>query len=154
MSSSETIAFHDMSLHESVLRGLYTYGFETPSEIQQQSIPAMLEGRDVVGQAPSGTGKTGAFLTAVLSRLMNKQIACAVVLLHTKELATQCHTVATALSQYAGSIKMSLCVGGRQLRDNMREIDRGANLLIGTPGATTRFDRYEKTSQRHRLSHN
>lgn len=134
MSSSDPIAFHDMCLHETILRGLYTYGFETPSEIQHQSIPPMLQGRDVVGQAPSGTGKTGAFLTAVLSRLMNKQIECAVVLLHTKELATQCYTVATALSQYATSINTSLCVGGRPLRDNMKEIDGGANLLIGTPG--------------------
>lgn len=130
----DNLQFHDMGLHENVLRGIYTYGFEHPSEIQRLAIPPMLEKRDVIGQAPSGTGKTGAFLTAVLSQLESKATSCAVVLLHTKELASQCFAVANSLAQYASSIKLSLCVGGVSLRENIKQINSGANLLIGTPG--------------------
>jgi len=127
-------AFHEMGIHENVLRGVYTYGFEHPSEIQRLAIPPMLDKRDVIGQAPSGTGKTGAFLTAILSQLEHKHVSCAVVLLHTKELASQCFTVATDLAQFTACIKLSLCVGGSSLKENINQIEQGANLLIGTPG--------------------
>lgn len=127
-------AFDDMELNENLLRGIYGFGFEKPSEIQQQAIRPVIDGGDVIGQAQSGTGKTGAFSIGLLNRLdqEDKRLQ-AIVLLPTRELALQVNTVIKGISSYM-NISVVLGVGGASVRDQVDAIRNGAQVLIGTPG--------------------
>ena len=126
--------FDEMSLNEELLRGVYSHGFEKPSPIQSVAILPFIKGRDVLGQAQSGTGKTGAFGIGLLSHIdpaLKKTQA--LVMAHTHELADQIATVVRALSQYMG-IKVVLAVGGLPRHTNVKEIRAGAHVVVGTPG--------------------
>jgi superfamily II DNA/RNA helicase len=126
--------FDEMGLSESLLRGIFSHGFEKPSPIQSVAILPLVKGRDVLGQAQSGTGKTGAFGIAVLSHIdpANKKTQ-ALLMAHTHELADQIATVIRALSQYM-DIKVVLAVGGLPRHQNVRDIRAGAHIVVGTPG--------------------
>jgi superfamily II DNA/RNA helicase len=126
--------FDEMGLDENLLRGVYSHGFEKPSPIQSVSIMPLVKGRDVLGQAQSGTGKTGAFGIALLSHI-NPAVkkTQALVMAHTHELADQIATVIRALSQYM-DIKVVLAVGGLPRHQNVRDIRAGAHVVVGTPG--------------------
>merc|ERR1719476_882888 len=92
--------FDDMGLPEALLRGIYAHGFECPSAIQQRAILPVLEGRDTLAQAQSGTGKTATFTIGALGRIDSDKMACQVlVLAPTRELALQSQRVANALSE-------------------------------------------------------
>lgn len=126
--------FDEMGLDERLLRGVYSYGFEKPSPIQSVAIMPLVKGRDVIGQAQSGTGKTGAFGISVLSHIdpaLKKTQA--LIMAHTHELADQIATVIRALSQYM-EIKVVLAVGGLPRHTNVKEIRAGAHVVVGTPG--------------------
>jgi translation initiation factor 4A len=126
--------FDEMGLNENLLRGVYSYGFEKPSPIQSVSILPLIKGRDVIGQAQSGTGKTGAFGIALLSYIdpaLKKTQA--LVMAHTHELADQIATVIRSISQYMG-INVILAVGGLPRHQNVRDIRAGAHVIVGTPG--------------------
>jgi translation initiation factor 4A len=123
-----------MGLPENLLRGVYAYGFEKPSAIQSVAIMPLVKGRDVLGQAKSGTGKTGTFGIGLLSRIDPSQKATqALVMAHTHELAEQITTVIRALSQHM-KINVVLAVGGIPRHHNAREIRAGAQVVVGTPG--------------------
>jgi translation initiation factor 4A len=129
-------SFDKMSLPEDLLRGIYSMGFEQPSAIQSVAIMPMVKGRDVLGQAQSGTGKTGTFSIGMLSRvdpsLRKPQV---IVLAHVHELADQIFQVVSALSQFMG-IKVILAIGGESnpRHVNVRDLRAGAHVVIGTPG--------------------
>merc|ERR1719230_474069 len=90
-------SFDDMDLPEGLLRSIYSYGFERPSAIQQRAVQPVREGRDTIGQAQSGTGKTATFMIGALARVDVGQSACqALVLAPTRELAAQTQEVASA----------------------------------------------------------
>jgi translation initiation factor 4A len=126
--------FDEMGLNENLLRGVYSHGFEKPSPIQSVSIMPLVKGRDVLGQAQSGTGKTGAFGIALLSHIdPTLKKTQALVMAHTHELADQIATVIRALSQYM-DIKVVLAVGGLPRHQNVRDIRAGAHVVVGTPG--------------------
>jgi translation initiation factor 4A len=94
-------SFDDMDLHDDLLRGIYSYGYEKPSAIQQRAIMPVIAGRDTIGQAQSGTGKTATFLVGALQRIDCKLNMCqALVLCPTRELAIQTQKVALALGDY------------------------------------------------------
>lgn len=127
-------SFDDMGLPENLLRGVYAHGFEKPSAIQSVAIVPLVKGRDVLGQAQSGTGKTGTFGIGLLSRIdPNHKATQALVMAHTHELAEQIATVVRALSQHM-KINVVLAVGGIPRHSNAREIRGGAHVVIGTPG--------------------
>lgn len=127
-------SFDEMIDDENVLRGIYSYGFERPSQIQQRAIKPVSEGRDLIGQSQSGTGKTATFLIGTLQRIDPKEVYPQVlVLAPTRELANQVSEVATGLSSYMG-IKLCTCVGGKSVDANLKELDSGVHLVIGTPG--------------------
>jgi ATP-dependent RNA helicase DeaD len=134
-SPAATPAFKDLALSESVLKALENVGYETPSPIQAQIIPYILDGRDVLGQAQTGTGKTAAFALPVLSRLDIKQKEPQVlVLAPTRELAIQ---VAEAFQRYATHIKgfhVLPIYGGQDYTTQLRQLNRGAHVIVGTPG--------------------
>lgn len=93
--------FDDMNLKEELLRGIYGYGFERPSAIQQRAIMPCIRGRDVIAQAQSGTGKTATFSIAILQQIDTSLLDCqALILAPTRELATQIQKVVIALGDY------------------------------------------------------
>merc|ERR1712151_796412 len=105
-------SFDDLDLQEGLLRGIYSYGFEKPSGIQQRAIVPVLEGRDTIGQAQSGTGKTATFVIGSLQRIdFNTKTCQALILAPTRELAQQIHRVVSALGDYM-KVKCHVCVGG------------------------------------------
>jgi translation initiation factor 4A len=125
--------FDDMELPDELLRGIYAYGFEVPSAIQSAAIMPLVKGRDVLGQAQSGTGKTGTFGTGLLSKVdpsINR--VQGLVMAHTHELASQICDVIRGLSSYM-KINVVLAVGGIPRHHNAREM-RTAHVVIGTPG--------------------
>ena len=130
-----TPSFKDLGLSESLLKALESVGYETPSPIQAEIIPFVMAGRDVLGQAQTGTGKTAAFALPVLSKLDIKQKDPQVlVLAPTRELAIQ---VAEAFQRYATHIKgfhVLPIYGGQDYTTQLRQLNRGAHVIVGTPG--------------------
>jgi len=127
--------FRDLGLSEAVLKALDAIGYESPSSIQAQTIPHVLERRDVVGQAQTGTGKTAAFALPLLSRLDLKRADPQVlVLVPTRELAIQ---VAEAFQKYAAHMPgfhVLPIYGGQGYAGQLRQLGRGTHVVVGTPG--------------------
>ncbi|KAI1740004.1 P-loop containing nucleoside triphosphate hydrolase protein [Xylaria scruposa] len=130
-------SFQTMSLSRPILRGLNAIGFNTPTPIQAKTIPLALEGRDLVGGAVTGSGKTAAFVVPILERLLyrpNKIPTSRVVIMApTRELAIQCHSVATKLASHT-DIKFCLAVGGLSLKVQEAELRLRPDVIIATPG--------------------
>ncbi|ESZ93005.1 hypothetical protein SBOR_6626 [Sclerotinia borealis F-4128] len=132
-----TSTFNGMSLSRPILRGLATVGFTQPTPIQSKTIPVALLGKDVVGGAVTGSGKTAAFIVPVLERLLYrpKKIPTSrvAILMPTRELAIQCHAVATKLASHT-DIKFCLAVGGLSLKVQEAELRLRPDVIIATPG--------------------
>ncbi len=134
-TSPPASSFQDLGLSAPVLKALDGVGYETPSPIQAQIIPFMLAGRDVLGQAQTGTGKTAAFALPVLSGLeLAQKDPQILVLAPTRELAIQ---VAEAFQRYAAKLKgfhVLPIYGGQDYNTQLRQLKRGAHVIVGTPG--------------------
>jgi len=127
-------SFDDYELDENLLRGIYSYGFEKPSAIQQRGIKPILDGRDTIGQAQSGTGKTATFVIGCLQRLDCHTPTCqALILAPTRELAQQIQKVALALGDYQ-RVKCHACIGGTSVQEDRGKLNDGQHLVVGTPG--------------------
>lgn len=131
----ETMCFEDLSLNPEILRAVAEMGFEEASPIQAQAIPAQLEGRDMVGQAQTGTGKTAAFGIPLLQKINpeNKHLQ-AVVLLPTRELAIQVADEIRRLAKFMHGIKVLPIYGGQDIVRQIRSLKDGTQVVIGTPG--------------------
>jgi translation initiation factor 4A len=129
-----TATFDEMGLPDDLLRGIYSYGFERPSAIQSKAIMPVVQGRDVLAQAQSGTGKTGTFVIGALSHL-NPSLAKpqVLILVHVRELAEQIAKVARSISS-AMKAKVLCAVGGNALQNDIRALEDGAQFIVGTPG--------------------
>jgi len=126
--------FDNMGLLEDLLRGIYAYGFERPSAIQQRAILPLCKGRDVIAQAQSGTGKTATFTIGILSQLDYNLLECqALFLAPTRELAQQIQKVVMALGDYL-NVKCHACIGGTRIRDDISKLQSGVHVVVGTPG--------------------
>lgn len=146
--------FNSMGLKEELLRGIYAYGFEKPSAIQQRSIQPIVKGRDVIAQAQSGTGKTATFSISILqaldTTLRETQVLC---LSPTRELAVQIQKVRKTLSFIPDpllipvlplqvilalgdfmNVQCHACIGGTNLGEDIRKLDYGQHIVSGTPG--------------------
>ena len=127
--------FSKFELKPTLLKALYEVGYETPTPIQDQTIPLLLEKKDVLGQAQTGTGKTAAFALPLLSNLNLRQKEPQIlVLTPTRELAIQ---VAEAFKKYASQIKSFHVLpiyGGQEYRGQIRGLQRGVHVVVGTPG--------------------
>jgi len=140
--------FDEMGLKENVLRGVYAYGFEKPSVIQQKAIVPLKMGYDLIAQAQSGSGKTGAFAVGVLERIEPEgPPAQALVLLPTRELAMQVANVFAGISDYSG-LRIQLCIGGTPMRGKRNAgvpsliEERKGHVVVATPGRI--LDMFEK----------
>ena len=131
----ETPTFAELGLDDAVLKALRDVGYETPSAIQAATIPPLLEGRDVVGLAQTGTGKTAAFALPILSRLdLRQKTPQALVLAPTRELALQ---VCEAFEKYAAHLKgvhVLPVYGGQGYGVQLSALRRGVHIVVGTPG--------------------
>jgi len=133
--------FLSLDLPESVVRGIQAAGFTTCTPIQEETLPIALRGRDVAGQAQTGTGKTAAFLIAIFTRLLRepdrrrKGMAAprALVIAPTRELAVQIHSDACLLGQETG-LDMQVVYGGVDYHKQRETLRAGVDLLVGTPG--------------------
>eukprot|EP00004_Rigifila_ramosa_P018421 TRINITY_DN4582_c0_g1_i1.p1 TRINITY_DN4582_c0_g1~~TRINITY_DN4582_c0_g1_i1.p1 ORF type:complete len:412 (+),score=112.26 TRINITY_DN4582_c0_g1_i1:35-1237(+) len=126
--------FDGMKLKENLLRGIYAYGFEKPSAIQQRAIMPIISTRDVIAQAQSGTGKTATFAISILQSIDTGLLECqALVLAPTRELAIQIQKVVSALGDYMGA-RCHACVGGTNVRADMDKLQEGVHIVVGTPG--------------------
>jgi ATP-dependent RNA helicase DeaD len=127
--------FSQLAIAPQVLQAIEDMGYESPSPIQAESIPPLLEGRDLLGQAQTGTGKTAAFALPVLSRLnLDLNVPQVLVLAPTRELALQ---VAEAMQTYARHLKGFHIVplyGGQSMETQLRQLRRGVHVVVGTPG--------------------
>jgi translation initiation factor 4A len=126
--------FDQMNLREPLLRGIYGYGFERPSAIQQRAIKPCILGHDVIAQAQSGTGKTATFAISILQQLDPDFKDCqALILAPTRELAQQIQKVVLALGDYMG-VTCHACIGGTNVRDDIKRLEGGVQIVVGTPG--------------------
>lgn len=126
--------FEEMNLKEDLLRGMFSYGFKKPSAIQQRFVVPFVEGRDLIAQASSGTGKTSAFCLCLLQAVdSTKRETQALVLSPTRELAVQTQDLCTNLGHFMG-VSAYACVGGKSMQDDIRRLDAGAHIVSGTPG--------------------
>jgi len=127
-------SFDDMGLREDLLRGIYAYGFEKPSAIQQRGIKPILCGHDTIAQAQSGTGKTATFSISVLQQINLQMVKTqALILAPTRELAQQIQKVVRALGDFL-RVTSHACVGGTLVRDDIRILREGVQIVVGTPG--------------------
>ena len=126
--------FDSMALKPALLRGIYAYGFEKPSAIQQRAIRPIVRGRDVIAQSQSGTGKTAVFSISALQLLDDRVKDPQVLILSpTRELAEQTTQVVSSLGDFMGA-KCHGCIGGRSLGDDRKALEQGVQVISGTPG--------------------
>ncbi len=132
---ADGVPFADLKLSQPLLKALNDIGYETPSPIQAQAIPLLLEGRDILGHAPTGTGKTAAFALPLLSNLDMRQPQVQIMTLcPTRELAIQ---VAEAFQSFAAHIDgfhVLPVYGGQEYQTQIRGLKRGVQVVVGTPG--------------------
>jgi ATP-dependent RNA helicase DeaD len=139
-----SLTFADLQIHPSVLQAVADVGYESPSPIQAETIPAMLAGNDVVGLAQTGTGKTAAFAIPILSKIdTDSRATQALVLAPTRELALQ---VAEAFGRYGAHLRVNVLpiYGGASYVPQLSGLKRGAQVVVGTPGRV--IDHLEKGS--------
>jgi len=123
-------------LDSNLLRGIYAYGFDNPSTIQQKSILSFFEKKDMVAQAQSGTGKTGAFSVGVLQNVdLSVKKVQAVILAPTRELAKQIHDVVSGLGVFMKALKIQLLVGGTSIEQDVSSLKNDPpHVIVGCPG--------------------
>jgi len=127
-------SFDSMNLNENLLRGIYAYGFEKPSLIQQRAIVPLSKRYDIIAQAQSGTGKTATFTIGILQQIDFELLECqALILSPTRELAQQIHKVVSHIGDFL-RVRCHACVGGTRVSIDRDELTRGVHIVVGTPG--------------------
>lgn len=127
--------FDQFELNENLLKAVKGLGYETPSAIQEKTIPIILDGRDIIGQAQTGTGKTAAFALPMLEKIdpKNKRVQ-ALILTPTRELAIQVAEAIHSYAKYLGRVRILPVYGGQSIGQQIRHLRRGAQIVVGTPG--------------------
>ncbi len=148
------VRFDSLGLDPALMQGIRDTGFDYCTPIQAQTLPLMLAGRDVAGQAQTGTGKTAAFLLATMQHLLrhpgeeNSPQPRALILAPTRELAIQIHADATQLGAHAG-LKLGLAYGGTGYQSQREQLEAGVDILIGTPGRLIDYFKQHVFNLRH-----
>lgn len=128
--------FEELSLNKDLLRGIFGKGFIKPSKIQQKGILPLLQGRDTIAQAQSGSGKTATFLIGILEKInLEEKNLQSLILAPTRELADQIFKVMEELSVYMG-LRGYLLVGGTEVQKDALALKSGVQVIVGTPGRT------------------
>jgi ATP-dependent RNA helicase DeaD len=125
----------NVNLNENIQKALDEMGFENSTQIQQEAIPVILEGKDIIGQSNTGTGKTAAFGIPILEKIdKDLRLPQAIVLLPTRELAVQVANEFRKIGKYMDGIKTVSVYGGADIRDQINKLKNGAQIIVGTPG--------------------
>ncbi|OEF52839.1 ATP-dependent RNA helicase [Vibrio tasmaniensis 1F-267] len=133
--SESVIQFNELALNENILSALDSMGFVSPTPIQAAAIPLLLEGRDALGKAQTGTGKTAAFSLPLLNKInLNQHKPQAIIMAPTRELAIQVAAEIKNLGRDIKGLKVLEIYGGASIVDQMRALSRGAHIVVGTPG--------------------
>ncbi len=128
-----SVTFKDLGLRASVCQGVEALSFQHPTDIQARLIPLILAGKDVIGQARTGTGKTAAFGLPILERGDKDVPMQALILVPTRELAAQVASELDDLGRFT-PIRTACIIGGESMRDQMKSVQGGGHILVGTPG--------------------
>lgn len=133
--NEENLKFEELNVDEKILKAIGDMGFEEASPIQAKAIPVVLEGKDIVGQAQTGTGKTAAYGIPMLQSI-DPKLKCvqAVVLCPTRELAIQVADEIRKLAKYMSSIKVLPVYGGQEIVRQIKSLKTGVQIVVGTPG--------------------
>ncbi|MDO6475832.1 DEAD/DEAH box helicase [Alteromonas sp. 1_MG-2023] len=135
MTNTVELTFKDLNLPESILQALEKVGYEKPSPIQAESIPLLLEGHDLLGQAQTGTGKTAAFALPMLANIdPEAKLPQLLVLAPTRELAIQVAEAFQVYASFSQKIKVLPVYGGQSYDNQIRQLKRGVQVVVGTPG--------------------
>ncbi|MCK4509784.1 MAG: DEAD/DEAH box helicase [Desulfuromonadales bacterium] len=135
MTEEKLTTFAELALDPAIHRVIDEIGYETPSPIQARSIPPLLEGRDLLGQAQTGTGKTAAFALPLLSRLnLKKKKPQILVLTPTRELALQVSEAIRTYARHLPGFQVLPVYGGQSMSQQLRQLHRGVHAVVGTPG--------------------
>src|SRR6058998_1861222 len=134
MVSETTLTFGNLNLSGPVTRALQEMGFEEPTPVQAQAVPLLLDGRDVVAQALTGTGKTAAFGIPIVERIDPSRVTTqAVVLVPTRELALQDAEQIGQIGRNSG-LRLLPIYGGQPIYHQLRALERGVQVVVATPG--------------------
>lgn len=143
--NNEISSWDDLNCDMNLLRGIYSYGFEEPSTIQKKTILPILKKRDIIAQAQSGTGKTGAFTIGTLGQIdlqLNKTQG--IILAPTRELSKQIHHVLSNLGKMMDKLKIQLLVGGTSIENDVQELKTIPHIIVGCPGRINDMIRRKK----------
>ena len=127
--------FSDLNIENKLKRSIELAKFKTQTAIQSQSIPISLEGKDVLGTAQTGTGKTLAFIIPMLNKLIKDKQAMALIICPTRELATQVMETVLKLNIREIGIGNALLIGGQSMQKQLRQLKKRARIIVGTPGS-------------------
>lgn len=131
----EKIKFEELNLSKEILKAIEELGYEEATPIQAKTIPIILQGKDIIGQAQTGTGKTAAFGIPTLERIdPSKKTIQALILCPTRELAIQVSEELKKLSKYKKAIGILPIYGGQSIERQIQSLKKGVNIIIGTPG--------------------
>uniref|UniRef100_A0A0A9D6D0 RH2 protein-like n=1 Tax=Arundo donax TaxID=35708 RepID=A0A0A9D6D0_ARUDO len=127
-------SFDHMGIKDELLRGIYGYGFEKPSAIQQRAVLPIINGRDVIAQAQSGTGKTS-MISLSVCQIVDTAVreVQALILSPTRELASQTERVMLSIGDFL-NIQVHSCIGGKSIGEDIRRLENGVHVVSGTPG--------------------
>jgi len=139
-----TLTFQDFGLSEALNTSLRKMDYKDPTPIQQQAIPLAMQGKDILGSAQTGTGKTAAFSIPMVESLMNSYDSCALILTPTRELAKQVLDVVFQLLGPKSGINTAFIIGGEPYRKQFQQLERNPRIIVGTPGRIN--DHLEKGS--------
>jgi|UniRef100_A0A6C0CK95 translation initiation factor 4A len=135
MDLQEANNWDELNLKDNLLRGIFSYGFENPSPIQAKAIKPIINNKDVIAQAQSGTGKTGAFTVSALQCVDEKKREIqALIMAPTRELAIQIHKVCSNLGDFIENLDVQLVIGGKSMDSDVKELDNKPQIIVGTPG--------------------
>ncbi|MEC9234697.1 MAG: DEAD/DEAH box helicase, partial [Pseudomonadota bacterium] len=126
--------FNNFGLAPALVDSLLRMNFTTPTPIQKQAIPLALDGRDILGSAQTGTGKTGAFAIPLINKLLEQNEGTALVLSPTRELSKQIMDAMREMIPAKSGINYALLIGGEDMRRQFDQLRRQPRLIIGTPG--------------------
>ncbi|CAL1241507.1 DEAD/DEAH box helicase [Candidatus Methylocalor cossyra] len=135
MTDETSLSFENLALAPALIAAVREIGYEAPSPIQAQCIPHLLAGRDLIGQAQTGTGKTAAFALPILSRIdLARRVPQALVLAPTRELAIQVAEAFQTYARYLEGFHILPVYGGQGMGQQLRQLARGVHVIVGTPG--------------------
>ena len=126
--------FSDLNIPHLLLNSLTLNNFITPTEIQEKTIPLGLQGKDIIGSAQTGTGKTLAFLIPTIKNLLENKNHTAIVIEPTRELAQQVLDVAISICKQGLNIRSTLLIGGESYTKQINQLKNNSRIIIGTPG--------------------